>query len=181
MPFFYSIVTTRKHAKSDGHIRRNFVGMAIFRRYSDKKRRRKYLVGKKKFVGNLSQIPTKFRQVPTDTIPTIFFIGSVPSVIGRNIFPTEVVGGKMSDKIPMMMLLRYSDDTWIRRNFREPVSVGVRRKIPTDYFVWNIWRIMFVWIFRGNMIVGISNVICRRKFSTEKVSSGYFFLLFRII
>ena len=115
MPFFYSIVTTRKHAKSDGHIRRNFVGMAIFRRYSDKNRRRKYLVGKKKFVGNSSQIPTKFQPVPTDNIPTDIpttrFIGSVLSVIDRNIFPTEVVVGKMSDKIPTMMLLRYSDDT----------------------------------------------------------------------
>ena len=178
MPFFYSSVTTRKHAKSDGHIRRNFVGMAIFRRYSDKKRRRKYLVGKKKFVGNLSQIPTKFRQVPTDTIPTIFFIGSVPSVIGRNIFPTEVVGGKMSDKILTKMLLWYSDETWIRQNFQEPYqskSVGkLRQAISSEISDTSCSSEVSEEIRSSEF----SGVVCSRKFPTEQVSSKFFFYYF---
>ncbi|KAF3507238.1 hypothetical protein F2Q69_00005471 [Brassica cretica] len=33
--FKHHYYTTRKHAKSDGHIRRNFIGITIFRRHSD--------------------------------------------------------------------------------------------------------------------------------------------------
>ena len=143
---------------------------------------------KKKFIGNSSQILTTVRQVPTDTIPTDIpttcFIGSVSSVIGRNIFPTEAVVGKMSDKILTMMLLRYLDDTWIRRNFREPGSVGVRRKTPTGYFVGNIRRIMFVGNirrimfignFRQNTFVRIFRRYMPSEFRTEQVLSEYLF------
>ena len=65
----------------------------------------------------------------------------------------------------------------IRRNFLEPLSVGVRRKTPTDYFVGNIWRTISSEISDASCSSEYSDVICRRKFLTEIVSSEYFFFI----
>ena len=52
--------TTRKHGDSDGRNRQKFIGIDRFRRISDEPIRRYRFVGKNKFFGISSELPTTF-------------------------------------------------------------------------------------------------------------------------
>ena len=64
--------TTRKQGDSDGRNRQKFVGIDRFRRISDEPVRRYRFVGKKKFVGISSELPTTFWRIPRNVILTNF-------------------------------------------------------------------------------------------------------------
>ena len=171
-----------------------FVGMAIFQRHSDENRRRKYLVGKKKFVGNSSQIPTSTDRQYSDGYSDTFFIGRISSVIGQNIFPTnrrqKNVRQNSDDDVTPIFRRQLNPSEFprarIRRSQSEISDGQFRRKYPMDYFVGNNRRTISSEISDASCSSEyseerwsseFSDVTCRRKFPMEKVLSEYFFFI----
>lgn len=127
------------------------------------------------FVGNSSQISTKARPVPTDRIqtdiPPICFIGRISSAICRNKFLTEAGNGKNFWRNSDDVLFRYSDDTWLRRNFRETYIRGSPWKISDGHCSSEIsdgtcfvWILYYFSISNTLFILSLINVYFRNMF-----------------
>ena len=133
--------TIRKQGDSDGRNRQKFVGIDRFRRISDEPIRRYLFVGKKKFVGISSELPTTFWRIPRNVILTNF----------RRYYDADTRDQSSSEKLYTdgERSSDYSDE-------RSP------RKIPTDYgssedtdgqwFVGIFWGILSVGIFRWTIV-----------------------------
>ena len=106
-------LTTRKQGDSDGGNRRKFVGIDRFRRISDEPVRRYRFVGKKKFVGISSELPTTFWRIPRNVILTNFrryYDADTRDQSSSEKLRTD--GERSSDNSDVECSSVYSDELW---------------------------------------------------------------------
>ena len=135
----------------------------------------------RKFVTNSDEIPTSTDRHYSDGYSdNIFhrkcFVGNWSEYISNRSHRRKNVR-QNSDKDVTLIFRRNLNPS----EFPGALSVEVRRKTPTGYFVGNIRHIMFVGSFRGNTFVGIFRRCLQSEISDGASFVEIFFLLFRII